>query len=92
LVLYNDSNQWSALHVAAFYGREEVVVQHIDAKAYTLCVDSEGRTPCALAALMGRVGCVKQLILKNMDKPGTNWTGLHLAAIKVKANPSFLTD
>ena len=47
-------NIWTALHLAAMYGKEEVAAQLLQAKASVSAVNDYGQTPLHLAAWNGK--------------------------------------
>ena len=60
----NNAWSWTALHYAAFHGHIEVVENLIDKGADISAVDSDGKTPLALAQKYGKTKIAETLIKK----------------------------
>jgi len=62
-----NSNGWTALHLAAEYGREEVMQLLLDKGSDVAAKDTSGRTALDLAAEYGHRGVVLLLLHKGSD-------------------------
>ena len=66
----------TALHLAAFIGREKLVIQLLAKGANIEARSHDGFTSLHIAALMGHASVVKLLLLEGADaKTQTQWTG-----------------
>ncbi|XP_046445039.1 serine/threonine-protein phosphatase 6 regulatory ankyrin repeat subunit A-like isoform X3 [Daphnia pulex] len=88
-----DNNGRTALHYASCRGFEDCVSSLLDAKASPYQKDFLGKTPFHLAAAMGHVYVLKQLIQQGADSLGDvklldhqSYTPLHWAAYKGREN------
>ncbi|KAG6368369.1 hypothetical protein INS49_002574 [Diaporthe citri] len=57
-----EDNGWTALHVAAYYGHDEIVAILHEAQAKQDIRDDEGCTPLLLATTNGHVGVMRKLL------------------------------
>ena len=75
---------YSALHWAAFTGREEVLPLLLSAKADIEAKTEDGKTALHIAALRGHLDFVIELLNKKADLnavAANGWTALHFALI-----------
>ena len=69
------ANNWTALHLAAYYGKEAVAAQLLQAWASVSAVDDHGHTPLHVAASYGKSSLANLLLQANASSTAVDKNG-----------------
>lgn len=76
---------WTSLHIAARFGRHEIVATLLSSGADSDAADNGGFTPRMSAAERGHVACVETLLAADADLKRRSAHGFHLSAFDLAA-------